>query len=93
MSTVLDRATVETIAKAVNQINHYTKIKEGLKKGGKNATHIKLVHIAYGSGDAGEMTIEDLNFFCDYEIKNWVALLGELGVDWVSGEEEGGSSG
>ena len=89
MNISMDKATAEFITNAVNKINYYTKIKEGLKKGGKNATHVKLVHIAYGAGDAGDMTIEDLNFFCDYEIKNWVALLGELGVDWVSGEEEG----
>ena len=86
----MDRATVETITKAVNKINHYNQIKEGLKKGGKNATHIKLVHIAYGSGDAGEVEIGDIKHLCDTEIAGWVGLLEELGVEWVSGEDDSG---
>jgi LEA14-like dessication related protein len=85
----MDKATAEIITKAVNKINHYNQIKEGLKRGGKSATHIKLVHKVYGGGDAGEVEIEDIKHLCDTEIAGWVGLLEELGVEWVSGE--GGS--
>lgn len=85
----LDKATVETITKAVNKINYYNQIKEGLKKGGKNATHVRVSHLAFNIPDVGEMEIKDIEHFCNTEIAGWVGILEELGVDWNEEADSG----